>query len=129
MNRSITCLLIEDDPDDQEIFLTALQDAYPRATCWVAENCVQALERMKSRLAPIPDYIFLDWNLPLMDAPECINQIRESGLHNVCMFVISGTVPPMRAENLKLLRIKEVITKQLSIKELSHELHNVIKSY
>lgn len=129
MNRLITCLLIEDDPEDQEIFVTAMADGFPSAKCWVAENCVQALDRMKSRLAPIPDYIFMDWNLPLMGAPECIRQIREAGLHNVCLFIISGTIPPMTVENLERLGIEEVITKQLSVRELSSELHHVIKSY
>ena len=68
MSKQFTCLLIEDDRDDQEIFLAALMDAYPRSKCWVAENCFQALDRMKSRLAPVPDYIFMDWNFNFKNA-------------------------------------------------------------
>lgn len=128
MNKQFTCLLIEDDHDDQEIFLTALRDAYPRSECWVAENCFQALDRMKSRLAPIPEYIFMDWNLPLMDGTECVRQIRDSGLGNVCIFVLTGTQPPVSVEMLNRLGIEKVLTKKASIRELIQELHRVIQA-
>ena len=120
--------MIEDDQDDQEIFLLALKDAFPGAGCWIAENCSQALERMKKKFAPVPDYIFMDWNLPLLEAEECIRQIQFSGLHNACVFVISGTAPPVNLEKLQQLGIKKVLKKQASVRLLAKELHDVIKS-
>ncbi len=121
--------MIEDDHDDQEIFLTALMEAYPRANCWVAENCMQALDRMKSRMAPIPDYIFMDWNLPLMDGKDCIHEIRASGIDNVCLIILTGSRPPMSAEALAQLGIEKVLSKPTSIRDLVNEIHEVIKPH
>ena len=128
MNKAITCLLIENDPDDQEIFMLAFKEAFPRAGCWIANNCSQALERMKRRFAPVPDYIFMDWNLPLMGVEECIKKLKEAGLHNVCIFVVSGTAPPLNLEKMRQLGITKVLQKQPSITIFAREIRDVIAS-
>jgi CheY-like chemotaxis protein len=129
MNRSFTCLLIEDDADDQQIFISALSEAFPRAKCWIAENCRQALDRMHKRLAPIPDYIFMDWNLPAVNGMECILKIRDSGINNASLFIISGSFPPASPEELLQMGIRSVVSKQNSIPDLVAELHHVINTF
>ena len=58
-----TCFLIDDDVDDQEIFIMALDQLDIEFQCTVAHNGTEALQRLKKE-AVLPDYIFLDLNMP-----------------------------------------------------------------
>lgn len=71
----MTILLIDDDPDDQEIFREAASIVVPDIRCVVArdgEEGVAALEKM----AELPDYIFLDVNMPKMDGKEFLKHVK-----------------------------------------------------
>ena len=61
------CLLIEDDPDDQEIFLICLEEIRPDVECVVMNNGVDALRKFQTEKTFKPDVIFLDVNMPVLD--------------------------------------------------------------
>ncbi len=63
------CFLIDDDPDDQEIFLEVLRNISPSIRCVTANNGQEAIEKLKSRQVK-PDLIFLDLNMPLMNGQQ-----------------------------------------------------------
>ena len=69
MKEPKICLLVDDDPDDQEVFLTALSDVSSTALCLVAPDGDRALELLHHE-ETIPDYIFLDLNMPRMNGFE-----------------------------------------------------------
>lgn len=129
MHKLITCLLIDDDRDDQEIFCIALNQALPRANCWCAFDCTKAINQIKEKAVPVPDYIFMDWNLPLMDGTECIYRLRElPELKDVCFIILSGLTPPLTPKTMEELGIKRMLKKQSSISKLSEELLEGIKA-
>ena len=66
--------LIDDDPDELDIFTEALNEIDPGYTCTWAESPFRALELFKSE---VPDFIFLDINMPRMDGFECLREIRK----------------------------------------------------
>lgn len=71
-----TCLLIDDDLDDHEIFTMALEDL-PLPVKLISEfNPVSALLRL-SRREEAPDIIFLDLNMPRMNGKQCLEEIRK----------------------------------------------------
>lgn len=71
-----TCLLIDDDLDDHEIFTMALEDL-PLPVKLISEfNPVSALLRL-SRKEEAPDIIFLDLNMPRMNGKQCLEEIRK----------------------------------------------------
>ena len=72
----ITCLLVDDDEDDKEIFFLALHDANPAIKCHVASDGLEALSMLDDPSA-VPDYIFLDLNMPLMSGKECLVEIKK----------------------------------------------------
>ena len=128
MNKSITCLLIDDDPDDHEIFFMALKQAFPDAICSCVLNCIQATDELKNKSIPIPEYIFMDWNLPYLEAKECIKCLRDvSELEKACIFILSGSVPFINVKDLDELGLKKVLKKQSTITLLSRELVSVLQ--
>ena len=70
------CMLVDDDRDDQEIFLMALQKADATMTCCVANDGVEGVKTL-SDFSYTPRYIFIDINMPKMNGIDCLEQIRK----------------------------------------------------
>jgi CheY-like chemotaxis protein len=71
-----TCLLVDDDEDDREIFCLALAEADPTVKCIQAKDGREALNLLNDK-SFVPDYIFLDLNMPLMNGKECLAEMRK----------------------------------------------------
>ena len=80
MNPEI--LLIDDDDDDQFIFLAALEDVAPGSHCHISNNAPEAFQYLNAS-AEIPDMLFLDLNMPLMNGFEFLldSEERSQVLH------------------------------------------------
>ena len=68
-------LYIEDDEDDQILFEEAMRDIGDSMHCSLANNGKEALEKLKTSL-DLPDIIFLDINMPLMNGFEFIKHLK-----------------------------------------------------
>jgi len=77
MEQEIVCYLIDDDPDDQEIFGLGLNELNLPAKCFTADSCPDAIERLKNDPSFKPDYIFIDLNMPRMGGRECISELKK----------------------------------------------------
>lgn len=127
MEHSVTFFLIDDDTDDQEIFLIALEGISETIKCKYANDGIKALEKLNLDKSFIPDYIFLDMNMPRMNGKECLVEIRKiDRLKQVPTFIYSTSVDPRMVEEVKDLGATDVIIKPTSIKVLSDILENLI---
>jgi len=77
---SIEVLLVEDSPGDVRLTQEAFRDANPSIHLHVAIDGVEAMAFLKHEgayaLAPRPDIILLDLNLPKMDGREVLAHIK-----------------------------------------------------
>jgi CheY-like chemotaxis protein len=89
-NQTKYCLLVEDDPDDQEIFLEALHSICSSAACYVVSNGKEAIQwLLEHRLTP--DYIFTDINMPCMDGFELLRSVKAmEQFKNIPVVIYSG---------------------------------------
>jgi CheY-like chemotaxis protein len=71
------CFLIDDDIDDQELFVMALQEVDKDMACIIANDGIEALQKLKSDASFVPDYIFLDVNMPKMNGLQCLAEIKK----------------------------------------------------
>ncbi len=74
--RHTTCLIIDDDPDDQEIFALAIEEMGPAYHCSFANNATDALQQLQAS-QPTPDYIFLDLNMPRINGLQCLAELKK----------------------------------------------------
>lgn len=70
-------LLADDDIDDQEFFLEALREIDQNINCVVANDGLQALEMITKDATFVPDFIFLDQNMPRMSGLQCLRELRK----------------------------------------------------
>lgn len=75
--KKITCLLIDDDADDRELFGMALEDMKGNIEYISTENCHDAIHISQAEEPIIPDYIFLDLNMPYHDGKECLQELKK----------------------------------------------------
>src|SRR6188474_691486 len=88
-SEQLTILYAEDDFDEFDFFREALLRYDRNARLYHARNGVHALESLTTY---VPDIIFLDINMPLMDGWECLDAIKKTPrLDDVPVFMISTT--------------------------------------
>jgi len=76
MKKPLFFFLADDDEDDRFFFLEALKEIDPGIECMVASNGKDALALLQNDFFSLPDYIFLDLNMPLMDGLKCLEEIK-----------------------------------------------------
>ena len=86
----MTILLIDDDEDDREVFQEAASMAVPGVKCIVAKDGEQGLSHLET-LAELPDYIFLDVNMPKMDGKEFLKLIKDHPVFKKIPVIIYST--------------------------------------
>lgn len=62
-----TLFLIDDDFDDQDNFLVSIREIDPTIECITAKDGQEALEYIHQHENFMPDFIFLDLNMPVMN--------------------------------------------------------------
>lgn len=70
-------LLIDDDEDDREIFLSVIDAVSPSTTCAIAANGREGLNALASA-STLPQLIFLDLNMPLMDGRQFLVEVKKN---------------------------------------------------
>lgn len=69
--------LVDDDPDDREIFAELLHEAGPWVDLRLIESGAGLMQVLCLSPDPMPDVILLDINMPLKDGLECLKEIRD----------------------------------------------------
>ena len=58
-------------------FLEALRSIDPAIQCMAATNGREALALLRNDFLSLPDFIFLDLNMPVMDGLKCLEDIKK----------------------------------------------------
>lgn len=125
MPRKVTCLLVDDDEDDREIFMIALSDLSPDIVCNLAVDGIDALDQLRNAKA-LPDFIFIDLNMPRMDGKECIAEIKKDRrLLNIPVIIYSTSSNQRDQQDAHKLGAVHFFTKPSSINALSNALRKV----
>src|SRR5688572_18234623 len=83
-------LNVDDDSDDREFFSDALKEVDPSIPCVLFENGQQLLYYLDGAKT-LPDYIFIDINMPKMNGYECAQEVRSHYLTGETQIVMYST--------------------------------------
>jgi CheY-like chemotaxis protein len=112
-------MLIDDDEDDVLFFMDALQEIDPTLRLTTASNGEEALQMLLAPGTPIPDYIFLDMNMPLVNGRECLIRIRQAdSLSAVPVIIYSTSTGRIEAAELIRLGASYYLTKPFRFSEM-----------
>jgi CheY-like chemotaxis protein len=118
--QNTLCLLIDDDSDDREIFIEALKDIGKPFDCITAENGLEALNILKNT-DRLPDFIFLDLNMPIMSGKQCLQEIKKIPAFNTIPVIIYTTSAYSNdIEETKRLGAAHFVSKPSSIAALTN---------
>jgi CheY-like chemotaxis protein len=76
--RSLHVLLADDDKEDREIFMAAIQELSPDIKISVAVNGKELMSKLYNEDSSLPDILFLDLNMPFKNGQECLKEIRSN---------------------------------------------------
>jgi CheY-like chemotaxis protein len=106
--KPVQILLVEDNPDDADLLVEALQNKDSRPTVQVVEDGVAALKCVRGDppfgRADRPDLIFLDLNLPRKSGHEVLAEIKKDPqLRSIPVIVLTtSSAPPDIAKSYDL---------------------------
>lgn len=72
----VKIILAEDDKDDQELFIDALDEADIPSEVTAVENGQQLMDTLRDKSQPDPDIIFIDVNMPVKGGKQALEEIK-----------------------------------------------------
>ncbi|WP_178989357.1 response regulator [Winogradskyella schleiferi] len=111
-------LLVDDDEDDRMFFQEAIKEI-DRGIHFVSlKNGHEALNYLEA-CASLPDAIFLDINMPIVDGYKCLKQLRSNTNYDgIVVFMYSTSYIPETAIKLQNAGADFYIRKPISFNEL-----------
>jgi len=119
-------LLIDDDVDDAEIFMEAINIIKKEIVFRSEDNPVMALKNLEIS-DKLPDLIFLDYNMPLINGKEFLQRMKsKEKLKNIPVILISSPSEEFVSDLLQQKEIMRYICKPNSYSELISILKTVL---
>ena len=120
-------LLIDDDEDDQFIFINALKEITAEHKCSIASNGMEALSYLNDT-SSLPDLIFLDLNMPVMNGIELILILKaDRRFADIPAVIYTTSDNPDEKKQMKELGVNAFLTKTANFKKLKTELARILE--
>jgi CheY-like chemotaxis protein len=127
LTKTKTVLIADDDPDDIEMFVEALQEIDNNICCLSAGNGYEALQLLNIVNAPKPDVIFLDLNMPKLSGKQCLIKLKQQEqFSDIPVIIFTTSKLDDDNEEMRRLGALDFITKPSRFSELVQMLNNLL---
>ena len=97
-----TAVLIDDDQDDLDIMKEAIRDVDESMVLISFQNPEEALRVLTKELILLPNFIFIDINMPLLSGDKILNKLRSiREFDNVTITILSTSMSPTDSQKYK----------------------------
>lgn len=121
-------VLADDDWDDCDLFCEALEEIKIPHSLEIFHNGRQLLDHLVTKAGELPDILFLDLNMPLMDGREVVKAVRQHDwLHPLRLFILSTSNSQEDIEGLLGMGADGYIIKPPSFSELVGIVERILK--
>ena len=111
--------IADDDIDDLDFFCDAVEEIDSTIRCITAMNGEEALKKLNNPLVPVPDFIFLDLNMPRLDGKKCLREIKKiDRLNNVPVIIYTTSKLDNDVSEMRKLGAVHFITKPSRLSDL-----------
>jgi CheY-like chemotaxis protein len=127
MSKSKLFFIVDDDADDQELFMEAISEIDKSIKCISASDCDEALDLLKNGKIALPDLIFLDLNMPRLNGKQCLAELKKQAhLCDIPVIIYSTSSEKSDIEETMQLGAAHFLTKPNKFKELCEALSFVV---
>jgi CheY-like chemotaxis protein len=118
MSKAIHVLLIDDDPDDSFLFKEALKRIEQAIDYSYCDGGISALKFLANH-SNLPDYIFLDMNMPRMNGLEVLTELKNDiALKHIPVIIYSTSANEDHQSEARRLGASLYVTKPYQVAEL-----------
>jgi DNA-binding NarL/FixJ family response regulator len=126
MGKQLHVVLADDDPDDRELFATALKEVDEDTHLITVEDGESLFSQLKT-MQP-PDIIFLDLNMPRKNGRECLAELHiDKRYDGVAVIIYSTSMSPQEMEDAWALGAACLIRKPDSYTALKEVIQKVLQ--
>src|SRR5688572_23365820 len=90
-----TIVLIDDDTDDLDAMKEAIDQVDSTLLCISFSHAEVALRLLGKELVVLPDFIFIDVNMPKISGKECLTILRKSPELTETLIIMHSTTLPI----------------------------------
>ena len=128
--RSISVLLVDDDPGDVLMIKEALGSIGAPRTVFVVRDGEEAVAFLRQTgefvKAPRPDVVLLDLNMPRMDGRQVLAEIKtDVGLRSIPIVVLTTSQSPADIVSSYSLHANAYVTKPMNLDDLTEVVHKI----
>jgi CheY-like chemotaxis protein len=119
-------LVIEDDLEDYELFCDAIKTFTEQVHCLHARNGKEGYDLLSEQLSIIPDYIFLDVNMPIMGGKDFLTKVKaHDQLKDIPVIMFSTTNNQAEIQSFLSLGAQDFIIKPPGFYQLVDRLKKI----
>jgi CheY-like chemotaxis protein len=119
----VKILIVDDDRDDIDLFTDAISELDASICCVSTNNGFDALKLLESDETSVPDYIFLDLNMPRMNGKVCLKEIKSiTRVHDIPVVIYTTSRHSKEVEEVKSLGAAYFLTKPTRFHDLQDAL-------
>lgn len=122
-------LLVDDDLEDQEIFIDALKEIDHSIQCLCASNSEDVLKVLEGNIASKPDLLFLDLNMPRLNGKQLLAELkRNSRFADIPVVMYSTHFEEKDIAEIGKLGAAHHLIKPSKFSELCNSLNAILKT-
>lgn len=127
MRHYLSVLLVDDDIEDQEIFLDAINEVDPLIHCACASDGEAALKLLDGEAIVKPDLLFIDLNMPKLNGKQVLLELKKSdNLKDIPVIMYSTFFAHNDVEEVTRLGAAHYMLKATKFSELCSNLRNIL---
>jgi CheY-like chemotaxis protein len=118
-------LYVDDDPEDIEIFVEAVNAIDPSIKCLAAKNGKLAMDILHADL--VPDFVFLDINMPVINGRVLLAEIRtEKKFRDIPVIMYSTAMDSHEIEEYKAMGANQFLIKRNQFQDLCDAISKIL---
>lgn len=118
--------LVDDDAEDQEIFVDAVKEIDRSILCLCSQSSEEAIKSLSSDIH-LPDLIFLDLNMPKLNGKQLLAELKKiKGLRNTPIIMYSTFFGESDIVEIKGLGAAHHLVKPAKFSELRSALASIL---
>lgn len=118
-HKSLLIYLADDDHEDSLFFQEALNEINSQINIEMFDNGVTLMDALLNSQKTLPDAIYLDLNMPMMNGEECVDDIRaESQFAEIPIIIFSTYIDSTVVDKLREKGANWYLVKPNSFRDL-----------